>query len=142
MNVTRIALLAIAPLFLTSCGSSDPFDYVQVSGKITYEDGTPIPASSLRVTFVPQEQSLDSKTHARPGVAEVNVTDGTFSVVTSRKHGDGIVPGKHKVTVVALDATQAPTDAVPPEYAAEATTPLEVETGDQPFDLTARRPTP
>ena len=137
-----IAFAILASLFVAGCGSSDPFDYVQVSGTITYEDGSPIPAESIRLTFVPQSESLDAKTHARPGVAEVNVADGSFSVVTSRKHGDGIVPGQHKVTVVALDATQAPTDAVPQEYASDATTPLVVQTDSQPFDLRVSRPTP
>lgn len=123
------------------CSSADPFAYVQVSGKVTYEDGSPIPADSIRLTFVPQSKSLDEKTHARPGVAEVSVADGSFSVVTSRKHGDGVVPGRHKITVVALDATQTPTDAVSGEYAAEATTPLEVDTANQPFNLLVPKPT-
>lgn len=140
--VLRVSFLAFLPIALTSCGSSDPFAYVEVSGKVIYDDGTPIPADSIRLTFVPQSEALDEKTHARPGVAEVNVADGTFSVVTSRKHGDGIVPGKHKVTVVALDATQTPTDAIPSEYATAANTPLEVDTANQPFNLSVRRATP
>jgi hypothetical protein len=135
-SFVMLVFLALAP----GCGSDDPFGYVQVNGTITYDDGTPIPADSLRVTFVPQEASLDAKTHARPGVAEVNVTDGSFSVVTSRKHGDGIVPGRHKVTVVALDASQAPTRAVPVEYQSESTTPLSVDTGQLPFQLLVTRP--
>lgn len=139
-GVFALALLIIVPIL--GCGSADPFDYVQVSGKVTYEDGTPIPADSIRLTFVPQSESLDEKTHARPGVAEVSVADGTFSVVTSRKHGDGIVPGQHKVTVVALDASQTPTRAVPVEYHGEVSTPLEVNTSQRSFALTVRKPTP
>lgn len=136
---TFTAVVAIA-VCLAGCGSNDPFDYTQVHGKVTYADGTPIPAATLRLTFVPLASSIDKRTHARPGVAEVNVDDGTFSTVTSHRYGDGLVPGIHKVTVVALDANQTPTTAVPDEYSSEATTPLQIETSEQPLTILVRKP--
>lgn len=137
-----LPMLLMLPALVSCCGSNDPFAYVPVSGKITYENGSLIPAARLRLTFVPQGEAIDEKTHPRPGVAEVNVSDGTFDAVTSRRYGDGIVRGKHKVIVIALDAGEQPTDAVPAIYQSEDTTPLEVDTAEQPFALTIKKTLP
>jgi len=128
-------------LVLTGCGaSSAPFDYVQVAGKVTYEDGTLIPAAGIRITFLSQTPTEDPKTHPRPGQAEANVADGTFETVTSYKYADGVVRGRHKVVVVSMDAQQRRTDAVPLEYTDPRRTPLEVDTADAPFHLKIRKP--
>ncbi len=137
-----LPMLLMLPAFCSCCGSSDPFAYVPVSGKITYEDGSLIPAARLRLTFVSQSEAIDEKTHPRPGVAEVNVSDGTFDAVTSRRYGDGIVRGKHKVTVLAMDANEQPIGVVPAIYQDENTTPLEVDTAEQPFALTIKKTLP
>jgi len=136
-----ILLLAAGLLFSAGCGSSDPFDYVQVTGKVTYEDGTLIPAETLVLTFYPQSGPLDAKTHPRPGMAVVRKEDGTIGEVSSHKAGDGLVPGEHKVTLTALDGTPLPANIVPPEYAKPETTPLTVNTADtEPFHLKVRKP--
>ena len=62
-------------LLLAGCGSSDPFAYVQVSGKVIYDDGSRIPVDQLVLTFIPQGAPLDAKTYPRPGVAMVTVND-------------------------------------------------------------------
>jgi hypothetical protein len=99
---------------LLLCGaigcSREPFKLVPISGKVTYEDGSLIPAARMEVAFDPQAKPIDPKTHPRPGRAEVNVADGTFSEATSHKYGDGVVAGKHKVRVIIYDQNETPTE--------------------------------
>ncbi len=122
----KMVLLAGGLLvWVTGCGR-EPFSMVRVSGKVTYEDGSPIECHRLRVIFNPQVAALDAKTHPRPGEATVN-PDGTFSTVTTHKYGDGLIRGKHKVQVISLDDMERPTNAVPAVYAELSTTPLEVD---------------
>ena len=126
---------------LAGCGSPEPFELVKVSGRITYEDGTLIPAEGnyVRLTFYPQTPPLDPRTHPRPGIAEVNLQDGTFSIATTRRWGDGLTSGKHKV-VVSTDVLQVVPKGVPPEYNDPDRTPLVVDTANQPFELKIRKP--
>src|SRR5687768_10709482 len=90
--------LLCALVFAAGCGSKEPFSHAKVKGSVKYEDGSPIQAHRVKVTFYPQAPPKDEKTHARFGVAFLQ-PDGTFSDVTSHKAGDGIVVGEHKVTV-------------------------------------------
>jgi hypothetical protein len=86
-----------ACLLLTAsgCGSNDPFHYVRVSGKVTYEDGSLIPAEGIVLRFYPQQGSLDAKTHPRPGMSVVEPATGEFHAATSHRLNDGLVSGKH-----------------------------------------------
>jgi hypothetical protein len=101
-------------LFLAGCGGGDPFQHASVSGKVTYEDGSPIVADVLTLMFHPQATPIDAKTHPRPGVASVN-KDGTFSSATTHKANDGLVRGKHKVILVGINAVPLPPSIVPAE---------------------------
>ena len=132
-------LLSISIGFAGGC-SSEPFDYVSASGSVTYEDGTLIPAERIVVTFVPQLEQVEGKVNPPSAVAEVDPVDGTFDVVTSHRFGDGMLAGKHKVQVVALDAMQNPTAAIGREYSNASETPLEVDTANRPFHLKVRKP--
>lgn len=140
--MAAVAVLTAVFAAVTGCGGSDPFDYVPVSGKVTYEDGTRIP-DRLQVTFVPQTPPIDKKTYPRHGLAEIN-DDGTFDRVTSYKPGDGIVPGRHKVLVQAFTKDDDASDAVPPEYNDIDKTPLEIDTADyspdKPFHFQIAKP--
>lgn len=135
-----IVLVAAGLLVSPGCGSSDPFDYVQVTGKVTYDDGTPIPVEPLVLTFYPQSGPLDAKTHPRTGMAVASKQDGTVGEITSHKAGDGLVPGEHKVTLTNLDGTPLPANLVPSEYAKPETTPLKIDTAETPFHLEVRKP--
>lgn len=128
-------------LLAGGCGANEPFPLVKVSGRITYDDGTLIPAEGnyVRLTFYPQTPSLDPKTHPRPGTAEINLADGTFSCATTHHWGDGLTRGKHKV-IISTDVLQAIPQGVPSEYNSLQRTPLEVDTSEQPFELRIRRP--
>jgi hypothetical protein len=141
------ALIAALCIFAstTGCGSKVPFDFVPVHGKVTYEDGSLIPADSILVTFNPIVVKEKGKFVPPGGRTDVNVQDGTFSAVSSHRKDDGVAVGRHKVVVVAFakgpNGSSAPSSAVPPIYRQESSTPLEieVESEDQFLDLKVRR---
>jgi len=135
----RIFLTSLSLLLVAGCGHKDPFDYVQVSGKVTYEDGSPIPIDGKRITFYPQGGSIDAKTHPRPGMASVDKA-GAFRSATSHLPNDGLVRGRHKVTLLAGNGQLLPPSVVPAEYGDPDKTPLEVDTAEQPFVLKVRQP--
>src|SRR6478672_8280963 len=117
-------ILAIAALTVGCNGSGNPFTSVPVSGKLTYEDGTLIPVQGMKLFFHCLEPPKGNM-HPRPAQVPV-ADDGTFSDVTTYKFADGLVLGKHSVTVVALDKGK-PSKQIPSEYAYPQKTPLVVE---------------
>ena len=119
------------------CGHSGPFEYVPVSGKITYEDGTPLPGS-LELTFIAQDAPPANGAVPRDAVANVNA-QGVFTCVTSYKYGDGLTPGKHKV-VVRLARGQTGVPIVPKAYTSSETTPLVIDTADAPLVIKVPKP--
>ena len=133
-------LLAVSLAGLSGCGSGDPFPYVKVSGKVSYDDGSLIPADRIVVQFVPQVPPLDPKTVPPYGLAEVDPKTGRFNVVTSHNYGDGLVRGEHKVVIQTIDKRDHPMGLVPREYTQAKKTPLVVNTNQSPFDLKVRKP--
>lgn len=134
-------LVALGCLILSSigCGAREPFSHVAVSGKVTYEDGSLIPVEVLTLTFIPQVRPIDAKTYPRPGTAMVDKNTGSFSSAATHKANDGLVRGKHKVTL-ATPAGPVHPSIVPPEYCDPNKTPLEVDTSSRPFELKIRKP--
>ena len=137
---TATCLLPLLSIVFSGCGSGDPFEYVQVSGRVSYEDGTLIPTEKLRVTFIPQMQAIDGRTHPRAGTAYANVADGSFENFTSHLPGDGVVPGKHRVLIVALDKNEAISPLVPRKYSSGSQTPLIVDAAETPFHFQIPKP--
>jgi hypothetical protein len=119
------------------CGSGGPFKYVRVSGKVTYEDGSPIPGG-CRLMFSSQDVAPVENAYPRPGMANVDA-NGNFDCVTSYKYGDGLVPGKHKVAIQAANERDGKL-VVPKEYASTETTPLVIDTADSPLDIKVPKP--
>ncbi|TWT35451.1 hypothetical protein KOR34_03420 [Posidoniimonas corsicana] len=126
-----------ASMFMGCGGSRPSFGVVPVEGRVTYDDGTPIPG--VAVQFVPQTPPLDAKTVPRPGVAGI-ADDGTIAQVTTYNYGDGLVPGKHKVIVKSKTGNGQRTQAVDPKYSSSETTPLMVDTADSPFEIKVEKP--
>ena len=119
------------------CGSSEPFDYVPSSGRISYEDNTPLPIEgTLRLTFYLDAPPVDGKFFARPGAA-IPDKDGNFEAMTLHP-GDGLVPGKHNVTVSYMG--RSTNGIIPKTYTLKNETPLEVDTSQQPFDIKIPKP--
>jgi len=129
---------------LAGCGS-EPFSFVPVTGKITYSDGSLIPGETIVVRFVPEQAAASGKDVAGAATGYLNPKDGTFSGVTTHKEADGVVPGRYKVVVLAVEngpRGQTPTQAVPPRYRSAKDTPLEVEvtSSEHDFPLTIDKP--
>jgi len=110
------------------CGGDTPFRLAPVQGKVTYEDGSPIQVpqgGQVRIAFVPQDAAPVGQAH--PTAAQGTLKpDGSFSELTTYQFGDGAIIGRHKVTVLAVDAMEQPLPAVPKPYWNVSTTPLEV----------------
>jgi hypothetical protein len=129
---------------LSGCGG-EPFSFVPVTGKITYGDGSLIPGDRVVVRFVPEAAATSGKDVAGSATGYLNPKDGTFSGVTTHKEADGVVPGRYKVVVLAVEngpRGQAPTQAVPPRYRSAKDTPLKVEVtpSKHEFTLTIDKP--
>ena len=141
-GVTWVGLVLVGVLLAgaTGCGGV-PYKTVPVSGKITYDDGSPIKAAHIELIFWPQVQAIDAKTKPRQGAAEVDPADGSFSVVSTWQYGDGAIVGKHKVCVFAKDEKGNFLRAVPQIYRDPKTTPLEVEVskGMAPLELPVKK---
>lgn len=134
-NWTYPLFLVAASLVAVGCNSGGPFDYVPVEGKVEYEDGSPVPGGQLQFT---SEAPAQGTAHPRPAVASIG-KDGTFQDATSHKYGDGLVPGKHKVSFIfATDSQGRP--LVPPDYESAAKTPLEIDTANSPLTITVPKP--
>jgi hypothetical protein len=132
------ALLLIPCLACLGCGSGSPYEYVESSGKVAYEDGTTIPSGGFRLLFSALDAPPVEGAHPRPGVAEVD-GKGEFECVTSYKYGDGLVPGRHKVAFQEVKDKQGRL-LVPKEFTNVSTTPLTVDTKDAPFDIKVPKP--
>ena len=134
-GITALFLVVVA-----GCSKSgdDPFGYTKVSGTVTYEDGTKIPGT-VYICFSSESPPIGNK-QPKQGMATLG-KDGEFHEVTSHKYGDGIVRGKHKVTLCGDNNSRLPPSVVPPEYCDVKKTPLEVDT-DNPgsFTLKVRKP--
>lgn len=135
--MSRFILMAVV-LFFVGCGSSEPFDFVQVYGKVTYEDGSLIPAKSLTLWFHPIEVNATGANHPIGGTALVD-ENGEFECVTSHKNCDGLIRGKHKVAIEgAKDGQGKP--LVPVAFLELSDTPMVVNTDDVPLNIKVPRP--
>ena len=134
-------VFVLSSILLGGCGESTPYGLTKVSGTITYQDGTLIPAETLLLQFQPQAAAIDSKTHPRPGQSYVDTKTGKFEIITTYKYDDGLIRGDHKVVVVipsreiefrSLNKKDSKS-VVPKEFTSSKTTPLMVNTEDAPF---------
>lgn len=133
----RLGVFA-AMVALVGCGDGNPFDYVPVSGRLTYEDGTPIPAGGIRLGLTVQDVGPQGDAFPRPAEALVDA-QGNFPSCMSYRPGDGLIPGKHKVAIYyAVDAKGKL--LIPKEYSHATTTPLVIDTADAPLQIKVPRP--
>lgn len=125
-----LSATALAVVFISGCGSDMPFELLPVHGKVTYDDGSLIKAESIVIGFAPAVAST-GRMRAPRGSAQVNVADGTFAGVTTRRRDDGVVAGRHKVVVTTFKkgplGGPVPSAVLPEKYLKDSTTPLEVD---------------
>lgn len=137
--VAVFSVLGGCLLLLAGC-SGEPFPMVKASGKLVYEDGSPLPTKKgdvLGLMFLPQMPPRDPKTHPRQGTAVVDPETGMFPMATTHKWGDGLVRGKYRVSIY-TGGKNIP--AVPKEYCDPDTTPLEADASKQPMVIKIRKP--
>ena len=103
-------------------GEVEPYDLIAVTGRVTFDDGTLIPVGRITVVFISQAEPIDPKTHPRPGHAEVDVTDGTFSRATTHRFNDGLITGRHLVQAYSYNGDG--------KEVSLAIVPSEIEVGD------------
>lgn len=139
MHRFRLLTTAAAVALFTGCGGSgSPFDYIPASGKVTYEDGTPLPSGGYVIKFFALDAPQVAGAQPRLGQANVDGT-GIFHEVTSYKAGDGLIPGKHRVSFLyATDENGK--SLVPDEYTIPNESPLVVDTANLPLDIRVPRP--
>ena len=133
-------LIAVAALFtlLAGCQGGSPFDYVPVSGQVTFEDGDIIPAKGMKLQFATVDIGPKGDMYPRPATASLDA-QGRFNYATSYKHADGLVPGRHKVAIgYAKDAKGKL--LIPKECTHLSTTPLVVDTDELPLKILVPRP--
>jgi hypothetical protein len=132
-----IASLAVATV--AGC-SRHPYSCVRVSGKVTYEDGSLIPAEQIRLIFISQTPPTDPKTPPRNGLAVAEIKTGAFDSATTYVSGDGIIVGEQKVIIQCIRNGLLARDLVADEFSDAAKTPLNVNTNDSPFLFKVRKP--
>jgi hypothetical protein len=120
------------------CADQGPFKYIPVSGRLTYEDGTPIPAKGMKLQFAPLDVQPVNGMHARIATADVDA-DGHFANATSYKYADGLVAGRHKVAIgYATDANGKL--LVLESCTSLGATELVVDTASLPLEIKVPRP--
>ena len=85
------ALLCIASLVTSGCGSRYPAETYSVKGRVVFPDGKPLEGGNIE--FAPQDGAV--KTSARGTID----ADGRFTLTTFEE-GDGAIPGKHRVLIL------------------------------------------
>jgi hypothetical protein len=131
--------LLLGLIAITGC-QKQPYACVSVSGKITYEDGSLIPAEQIRLTFLSQTPPKDPKISPRAGAATVDGKTGMFDSVSTYVPKDGLIAGEHKVLVQCYVAGRMRMDLTGNEYANAANTPLTANTSKLPLELKVRKP--
>lgn len=125
MPKNSLLLVLIATALLAGCGDGRP-KVVKTSGQVLL-NGEPLTFQGDGfVQVIPQD--------SRAATGKINPNDGTFTL-TSFEEGDGVVQGKHPVTVIvnALGPGGSAVGLLPAEYGDISTSNLTV-TIDQPTD--------
>ncbi len=119
-------MLLVAASLGLGCGRSSRLPTIPVSGKVTYEDGSPVPANSIELQFLTPQKLVEQKNFPHAAVARVNTRDGTFSEMTTWQHGDGAIAGEHVVVVSRAGDERDPGAVVPREYRGDRVHPNKV----------------
>lgn len=98
MRIIHIQIMLLLACCIAGCGASNQARIVPVEGKISFQDGNPLPAGT-RLIFNPAEGNMGTAT----GITDES---GTFKVVHhTGRNGAGV--GKYTVQVVAPDGQGA-----------------------------------
>jgi len=135
-----VRVSAMCLLLVAGCSSNgDPFGYVKAYGKVTYDDGSLIPARFMMLNFISETPPVGNQ-YPRHGTTVVDPTTGEFHSVTTHTGEDGVVRGKLKVTITAEDHHPLPANLVPVEYGDPKKTPLEIDSDQMPIVIKVPKP--
>jgi hypothetical protein len=116
-------------LCIAICGCNNGF--IPVHGKVTFEDGSPLPQGGI---------AFSTATFMASGKIQ---PDGTYTL-TSLKPGDGLPSGNYTVTISAseTDSSERTIYLVDPVFGDVTTTPLtaDVSTNQKGFDFKVSKP--
>jgi hypothetical protein len=118
---------------------SSVYAYHPTHGTLTYEDGTPLGESEIRLTFYPLEVASQGTLSPRAGIT-VPDKDGAFKSITSLRSGDGLMRAKYRVTLTTMAGQPLPGKVISRQYAKFDTSPLEVTVEGSPLAITVPRP--
>lgn len=118
----------------------EPFSYCHIQGSMTYDDGGVLPVPDVILTFIPVDVATDGRRHPRTGQATLVSETGRFDFASTRRRGDGVVAGWHKILVTGPNRFPLAANVVPVEYASFDTTPLKVDARIGRLELKVRRP--
>jgi hypothetical protein len=144
-HASQTILVLVAGVAISSiagCGGSRPYSCVPVSGKVTYEDGSLIPADTIHLIFLSLAQPVDSRTTPKNGLADAKGKTGEFDCATTFANRDGIIVGEHKVVVQCISNGLLKRDLVPADCGDAAKTPLRVTAGTSPLIIKVPKPSP
>ena len=139
-KTTSCLILLGVLVAVSGCGNKKPYSCVNVSGKVTYDDDSLIPADQIRLTFLSQTPPIDPRTPPHNGVAKADGKTGQFDSATTFLPKDGIIVGDHKVIVQCIKNGHEAKELVPPEYCDREKTPLKANSNQSPFDFKIPKP--
>lgn len=95
---TVAALVALAAW---GCRKAVETPTIPVSGQVTYDDGSLVPANQIELKFVAvNPDAYRAKDLPAFATARVDTRDGTFKAMTTWQFGDGVIPGEYDVEVL------------------------------------------
>lgn len=135
------ALLAAAAAVVPGC-EKPRLPTVPVSGRVTYEDGSPVPANSMELRLLTPQKLVDEEKYPHAATARIDIRNGAFSAATTWEHGDGVIPGEHEVEVVRFGDEKEPGEVRAKEYRGDRIYPSKVTVSadrDNVFHITIPR---
>ena len=147
LHLGAIALMASV---LTGCGEGDPFPLEQITGKVTYSDGSLIKAGTIQIICKSMDVESVKGKSPRGAKGKLDPETGEFSALTTWKANDGVICGRNKVAIVpmeygkGIDQMGRPArNLLAQKYFKTSTTDLEIDVvsgGENHFELTVEKP--
>ena len=122
-----LIMIVLVAAGAVGCGG----DTAQVSGRVMYEDGTPILGAVRTINLRPAEESTAK---IRKAATSKIAMDGTFQLNT-RKPGDGVYKGQYVVTFMVLDSPHNGNLLIPEEYTYISQSPFTIDIQGDRDDL-------
>ena len=118
---------------LAACGCKKVAEAptIAVSGKVTYEDGSLVPANQIELRFLTQPELVQEKDYPTAATARVDTRDGTFREMTTWQHGDGVIAGQYDVEVIRYGDEDDPGGFEAKSYRGERVWPSKVTVPDK-----------